>query len=189
MRHFLRLLMLCPGLVLSGPAFAACGVATTVSDDLGAYSSNALKAGAPPYLSKFGGFSCSSASLIRFLPALLKATAASGSVYKLISATSSETVSYQLAAAADGSSPLVPGTATYYVNGAALNLLGSGRTSVPVYVKLSSSTAVTRGVYTGSVAIRWEWSFCSSIGVLNACVGTLEQNLIIPVHSRRLRSS
>ncbi|WP_254603107.1 spore coat protein U domain-containing protein [Sphingomonas bacterium] len=175
MRHFLRLLMLCLGLVLSGPAFAACGVATTVSDDLGSYSSNALKAGAPPYLSEFGGFSCSSASLIALLAGnYLKATVASASVYKMTSATSSDTVSYQLAAAADGSSPLVPGTATYYVNGTALNLLGSGTTSVPIYVKLASSTAVAPGTYTGSVAIRWDWSFCSLIGALNACVGTLD---------------
>ena len=175
MRTIVRLLMLCAGLVLAGPAFAACGVATTVADDLGSYSPNALKAGAPPYLSEFGGFSCSSASILTLLTGnYLKATVASGSVLQLTSATSSDTVTYLLAASSNGTGPLVPGTATYYVNGTTLNLLGSGTTSVPVYAKVSSSAAVAPGTYTGSVAIKWDWSFCSLIGALNACVGTLD---------------
>ena len=175
MRSLIRLLMLCAGLVLAGPAFAACGVATTVGDDVGSYSPNALKAGAPPYLSEFGGFSCSSASILTLLNGNhLKATVASGSVLTLTSATSSDTVTYLLAAASNGTSPLVPGAATYYVNGTTLDLLASNTTSVPVYVRLSSTNAVAPGTYTGSVAIKWDWSFCSLIGALNACVGTLD---------------
>ena len=175
MRTIFRLLMLCAGLVLAVPAFAACGVTTTVADDLGSYSPNAIKAGAPPYVAAFGGFGCSSAAILTLLSGnYLKATVASGAVLKLTSTSSADTVTYQLSGAADGSSPLVPGTATYYVNGSVLNLLGSGTTSVPVYVKLSSATAVAPGTYTGTVAIKWDWYFCSLLGALNACVGSVD---------------
>ena len=175
MRTMVGLLMLCVGLVVAGPAAASCGVATAVSDDFGTYSPNALKAGAPPYLSEFGGFNCSTASIVTLLAGnYLKATVASGSVLTLTSAMTPNTVTYLLAAAPDGTSPLVPGTATYYVNGTTLNLLGSGTTNVPVYAKVSSTTAVAPGTYTGSVAIKWDWSFCSAIGALNACIGTLD---------------
>ena len=175
MRTIFRLLMLCAGLALAGPAAAACGVATTVSDNLGSYSLNAIKAGAPPYVSAFGGFSCSSAALLTVLAGnYLKATVASGSVLKLTSATSSDSVTYQLAAASDGTSPLVPGAATYYVNGTTLTLLSGGTSSVPVYVKLASATAVAPGTYTGSVAIKWDWYFCSVLGVGTLCAGTVD---------------
>ena len=176
MRTFFRLLLLCAGLAVAGPAFAACDVTTTVADDLGSASPNALNAGAVPYGAAAGGFGCTNGSLLTLLSGnYLKATVAAGSALTLTSTTTSNTVTYALAAASNGSSPLVPGTATYYVNGTVLSLLGGNTTSVPVYVKPSAATAIAAGTYKGSVQIRWDWYFCSLIGALNACIGTLDQ--------------
>lgn len=165
-------------LVLGGAAEAACGVTPAVADDLGSFSPNALKAGAPPYVAGFGGFSCSTIPVATLLVGnYLKATVAPAAVLKLTSTTTSDSVNYTLSATADGSAPLVPGTATFYVSGTVLNvlgLLGSSPINVPIYAKPSAATTISPGTYTGSVSIKWDWYFCSFVGALNACVGTLD---------------
>ena len=177
-RTVCRLLALCVAMVVGGTAQAACGVATTVAADLGSLSPNALKAGAPPFAAVFGGFSCTTVPVAALLTGnYLKATVASGSVLKLSATTTPDTVSYALSATANGSAPLNPGAATFYVNGTVLNvlgLLGPGQVDVPVYVKPQAATTIAPGTYKGSVAIKWEWYFCSLVGALNACIGTLE---------------
>lgn len=177
-RSVWRWLAIGVAMLTAGTAHAACGVATTVADDLGSFSPNALKAGAAPYVNTFGGYSCTTVPVATLLTGnYLKATVASGSVLKLTSTTTADSVTYALAAAADGSSPLVPGTATFYVNGTVLNvlgLLGPGAVNVPIYVEPSAATTIAPGTYTGSVTIKWDWYFCSVIGALNACVGTLD---------------
>lgn len=176
MRSFLRLLLLCLGLVLAGPAFAACDVAAAVADDLGSDSPNALKAGAPPYVMVPGGFACSSASTLTLLSGnYLKATVAAGSALTLTSTTTSDTVTYKLAAAAGGTPQLVPGTAVYFINGAVLNLMVNGANSASIYVKPSSAATIAPGTYKGSVPIRWDWYFCSALSAANLCIGTVDQ--------------
>ena len=172
--------MLAASLFFVGAAHAACGVAATTAGDLGSQSPQALKAGAPPFQEIFGGYSCATVPVASLLTGnYLKATVAAGSVLKLSSTTTADTVSYALSATANGSAPIVPGTATFYVNGTVLNvlgLLGSGAVNVPIYVKPSAGQTIAPGLYTGSVAVRWDWYFCSVVGALNACLGTLDAN-------------
>ena len=175
-----RGLMLLAGILVAGSAQAACGVAVATSGDLGSQSPQALKAGAPPYVGIVGGFSCPTAPFVVLLNGnYLKATVASGSTLKLTSTTTTDTISYSLSATANGSAPLVPGTPFFYINGTVLNVLGlfgPGAVNVPIYVKPSAAQAVAPGIYTGSVSIKWDWYFCSLLGVLNACIGTEDSN-------------
>lgn len=170
--------MLLMSLCIAGSAQAACGVAVVGSADLGSQSPQALKAGAPPYLGVPGGFTCSTVPVATLLAGdYLKATVASGAVLKLTSTTTADSVGYTLSAAANGSAPLVAGTPFYYVNGTVLNVLGlfgSSSVNVPIYIKPSTAQTIAPGTYTGSVTIKWDWYFCSLVGALNVCVGTLD---------------
>lgn len=172
--------MLLAALVVAGTAQAACGVTAAFSGDLGAQSPAALKAGAPPYIGVSGGFSCPTPPVATLLTGdYLKATVASGSPLKLTSTTTTDSVGYTLSAGSTGGSPLVPGTAFFYVNGTVVNvlgLLGPGAVSVPIYVKLAAGQTIAPGTYTGNVSIRWDWYFCSLLGALNVCVGTLDSD-------------
>lgn len=176
MRILLRWLLVCAGVLFATPAFAACSVTTPLSAAIGSDSSNALKAGVAPYTSTFGGFTCTSSSILTLLSGnYLKATIAAGAPLTLTSTTTTDTVTYKLAASSDGSNQIVPGTPTYYVNGAVLSLLSNGTTSVPIYVKPLNTTATASGTYTGSVTIKWDWYFCSALSAANICIGTVDQ--------------
>ena len=162
---------------LSGGAVQACDVTTPTNVVVGNFSPAAIKAAAVPYTSTKGGFSCASANVLTLLSGnFLRATVDSAAVLQLTSGSNS--VSYKLYADANGANELKPGTSTFYFNGTVLNLLnlfGNGAIDVPVYFKLSSADFVPPGTYTGSFSVQWEWLFCSGIGLLGACVGTLDQ--------------
>lgn len=174
----------------AAPALAVCSVGPG-ADNLGSVTAGNLKAtGAPPasavpYGAGTGGFSCTNAGLLTLSTVnYLKATIPAATVLKLTSATTSDQATFKVAAAADGSSPIVPGTDFYFVQGLSLNLLGvigsgSSPMVVPIYIKpASSSTApqVAPGIYTGTFPINWSWFFCSGVyTTLTGCtLGTLD---------------
>jgi len=174
------------------PAMAVCSIGAG-SDDLGTSSPSALKAtggqpavSAAPYVAGIGGFSCDSPGLLTLSGVnYLKATIPTGTVLKLTSATTTDQVTFQVAATANGSSPLTIGTGFYYVQGLSLNLLGIGSGSapmvVPIYIKpatASTGALIAPGTYTGTFRINWDWYFCSgAYTTLTGCtLGTLDTN-------------
>ena len=157
---------------------SACDVTTPTSVTLGSYSPAAIMAGAVPNTRTAGGFNCSSYSVLTLLSGnFLKATIPAGTALKLSSTTTVDQINFKLFADQPGSAELKPGTETWYMNGAVLNLLnlfGNGAIDAPVYFKLGSSNPVAPGIYTGSFTIKWEWYFCSGIGALGLCIGTID---------------
>ncbi|MDF7774300.1 spore coat protein U domain-containing protein [Sphingomonas sp. AOB5] len=153
----------------------ACDVTTPTNVSVGSHSPAALKAAAVPLTPTLGGFSCSSANILTLLSGnFLKATVPADTVLKLSSATTADTVPFKLYADAAGTNELKPGTEAYYINGTLLNLLnlfGNGAIDVPVHFKLATEGYVAPGTYTGSFSIRWDWYFCSGIGLLGLCIG------------------
>jgi hypothetical protein len=158
----------------------ACDVTTPTNVTVGtSFSPSAIKAGMVPYTKTLGGFSCSSVNILTLLSGnFLKATVASGATLQLTATGTSDVVTYKLYADSTGTNELKPGVEAFYINGTVLNLLnlaGNGAIDVPVHFKLASSGFVTPGTYSGSFSIKWDWLFCSGIGVLGACIGTPDQ--------------
>jgi len=165
-------------------AWAACAVTNTGPTALGTYSPPALVNGAPPYSAVPGGFDCPGTVISLLSGNFLRATVASADGFKLTSTNAADTVTARYVVAADsaGTYPFTPGTPFVYMNGGIINLLGLlGGTArnVQVYARPSSLTAVKPGTYTGSFTIGWEWRFCSLLGLLGACVGTLDQSSVV----------
>ncbi|MBE2991756.1 protein CsuE [Sphingomonas sp. CFBP 13603] len=174
-------------LAMPSSAWAACTVTSPSPTALGTYSPPALVNGAPPYVDVPGGFDCPSTVISLLGGNYLRATVTSPDGFKLTSTNPANTVTakYVVAADAAGAYPFTPGTPFVYMNGGVINLLGLlGGTArnVQVHVRPSSTAAVAPGTYTGSFKIAWEWRFCDVLGLLGACVGTLDQNpATIPV--------
>lgn len=157
----------------AAPAWA-CDVAATTSTTLpGSYSPAALRAGAVPFLRASGGFGCDGNSIVALLSGnYLRAKVASGAVLKLTSATG-DIVTYTLAADSGGATPLPPGTSVTYMQNTTVNvagLLGSDIANVPVYARPAAAGPIAAGTYTGSVSIRWDWSFCRGVSATNVCI-------------------
>ncbi|VVT01557.1 conserved exported hypothetical protein [Sphingomonas aurantiaca] len=162
-------------------AWAACAVTNTGPTALGTYSPPALVNGAPPYGAVPGGFDCPGTVISLLSGNFLRATVTSADGFKLTSTNAADTVTarYVIAADSAGAYPFTPGTPFVYMNGGVINLLGllgGAARNVQVYVRPSSLTAVKPGTYTGSFTIGWEWRFCSLLGALGVCAGTLDQS-------------
>nr|WP_295112732.1 hypothetical protein [uncultured Caulobacter sp.] len=156
-------------LACASGASAACTASTTATGTV-TYSPNAAVAATPSFA---GGFGCSGgAALTLFGSNYLKATISNANSYKLTKSGAPDLV-YTLSANASGSVQL-SGTTAYYINGATLDVLGltgSIPASVPIYIKPTTLGAVKSGVYTGAFRVTWEWWFCPSVSVGNACIG------------------
>jgi hypothetical protein len=166
-------------IAVPGTAWAACGVAKTSSADVGTFSPAALYStdtvpSAMPYVATTGSFGCANTTLLALMSNdSLVATVKAGTVLTLKSGTS--TATYLLAADQGGQYPLVPGTPRTLVNGTGLALLSNGRAAVPIYLKARSTTSLAPGVYTGSFEVKWDWSFCTllgldALGLVNICL-------------------
>ena len=166
-------------IAVPGTAWAACGVAKTSSADVGTFSPAALYStdtvpSAMPYVATTGSFGCANTTLLALMSNdSLVATVKAGTILQLKSGTA--TATYLLAADPAGQYPLVPGTSRTLVNGTGLALLSNGRAAVPIYLKARSTTSLAPGVYTGSFEVKWDWSFCTllgldALGLVNICV-------------------
>lgn len=173
-----RLLLGAAALAWASTGYAACDTVNPTNVSGGPVSPAAIKASAVPLSSArtSGGFGCTSGTGISLLStSFLKATVASGASFTLTSGAN--TVTYKLYADAAGANELKANVATFYVNGTSVNLLSltGSPIDVPIYFKLSSASLVPAGTYTGSIQIKWDWYFCSLLGIGTACIGTVDQ--------------
>lgn len=158
-------------------ASAACTALPTSTATVGPHSPNAVNGDLAPFSSFTGGFYCSAGSPVLSLLGAnyLKATLTTASP-KLTHTNNTNTVDIQLAAKSTGT-PTIGSSPTFFINGTLLDLLGltgSVPASVPVYIKprmpTTTGTAPPPGTYTGTFTIKWEWSFCTAIGVGDICL-------------------
>ncbi|WP_454717555.1 hypothetical protein [Caulobacter segnis] len=161
-------------LAFASGASAAC-TATPTATGTATYSPNAVTPATP---SMGAGFGCANGSplWISFSGNYVKATITASNGYKLSQAGAPD-INYVLSADAAGTKPL-SGSATYYVNGTAVDLaslIGFAPASVPVYIKPSVSGSVKSGVYTGSFTISWDWSLCS-LALGSSCIGVTDKD-------------
>lgn len=172
-------------LALSCPAAAsaACAIVTPNAITVGAtastsFSPSSIKGSVVPLAAAkaSSGYGCSSTGLITLLgTSYLKATLASGTILSLTSTTTSDTITYKLYADEAATTELKAGIAASYIDGAtSLLTLGSGAVDVPIYYKFASTTYAAPGIYKGSFVVRWDWYFCSLLGVGTLCVGTVD---------------
>jgi spore coat protein U-like protein len=172
-----RLLLGIAALLWSSAGTAACDTVNPSNVTIASASPAAIKASAVPLSSAktSGGFGCTSSAIISLLStSVLKATVATGATFTLTSG--SNTVTYKLYADAAGANELKANIATSYVNGSSTLLtLAGGAIDVPIYFKLASASLPPAGTYTGSVSIKWDWYFCSLLGIGTLCVGTVDQ--------------
>lgn len=171
---------------IATPAFAACAVTPTPpagsppapAFDLGTFSPAALfsaeKPSAMPYVAVTGSFGCNSTALLALMSGdSLIVTVKSDAVYTLKSPAGA-TATYLLAADSGGLNQVVAGTPRTIINGTT-SLLTNTRAAVPLYLKARSTTRLAPGVYTGSFDVKWDWSFCTLIGLnalgINVCLG------------------
>jgi hypothetical protein len=159
-------------------ASAACNALATSTATVGPHSPNAVNGDVAPFSSFVGGFYCSAGSPVLSLLGAnyLKATLTTASP-KLTHTNNTNTVDIQLAAKSTGTPVLVSGTPTFLINGTLLDLLGltgSVPSSVSLFIKprmpTTTGTAPPPGVYTGTFKIKWEWNFCSAVGVGEVCL-------------------
>jgi len=173
----LALLSLTP---LRAMAATVCSVPTPISVSLGTTSSPAaFKAGTPTYVATPTSFSCPSGNVLSILStSYLKATITAPVGGLKMTSGSGDTIDYTVAAKSSGTPAFVSGTPLFLINGAGLDLLGliSGAVAVPVYVKPANTNIVPPGDYSGTFTIKWEWYFCSLLGIGTACIGTVESD-------------
>ncbi|WP_146173361.1 protein CsuE [Sphingomonas faeni] len=171
---------------MATPALAACAVTPTPPAgsppvppvDLGTFSPAALFStdklpSAMPYVAMTGSFGCNSTPLLALMSSdSLVVTVKSGTVYTLKSPAGA-TATYLLAADSGGQNQLAAGTPRTIINGTT-SLLTNTRAAVPLYLKARSTTRLAPGVYTGNFEVKWDWSFCTLLGVkvlgLDVCV-------------------
>lgn len=158
-------------------ASAACTAVGTSTATVGPHSPNAVNGDVAPFTGFTGGFYCTAGSPVLSLLGAnyLKATLTTTSP-KLAHTNNVNTVDIVLAAKSTGT-PTIGSSPTFFINGTVLDLLGltgSVPASVPVYIKprmpTTTGTAPPPGTYTGTFTIKWEWSFCTAIGIGDICV-------------------
>ncbi|NLC22903.1 MAG: spore coat U domain-containing protein [Oxalobacter sp.] len=117
---------------------------------------------------------------------LLTALGTDGYIRALISTTNNSTlvnangdaIPYQIFVDSGYTFQITPGTPINYFNSSLLNLLGligSNNAPLPMYFRTTTGTLnLSKGTYTGTITIQWNWSVCQSINlsldVTNDCV-------------------
>ncbi|SFP93268.1 hypothetical protein [Sphingomonas rubra] len=164
-----RWLLLVVGLGTASPAMAACDVTTPTTVSAGSYSSAGLQAYTAAVRTD-GSFGCTTASLLTLLNGdYLRATLAADSV--LVLSGPGGTVPVALSADAAGARPLTPGATVAYQDGALLTLLDNSNMRPAIFVRARSTGDLPAGTYSGTVTVRWDWSFCTQLGVLGLLGG------------------
>lgn len=155
------------GVGAATPALAACDVSTPTAVSAGSYSSAALQANAQAVRTD-GSFTCTTSPLATLLSGdYLRATLAAGTVLALTGPGG--TVAVTLSADAAGNRPLTPGTVVAYQDGALLTLLDTSTMRPAIFVRARSAGDLPAGTYRGTFVVRWDWSFCTQLGLLGAC--------------------
>lgn len=163
------------GLLLSGPAMAACSVVTSAPASFGSISSMTVRTAAQTSSTTNAGLSCTSA--------LISLLVSSDHFYATITSTQSgmvgptgDVIGYTIYGNNSSSYPITRGT-QFDFGGAggiaqALGLIaGPGAKTVPLYLSSITGSNVAAGLYTETLNIAWNWNYCSGIGIGGICLG------------------
>lgn len=167
---------------ISTAAEAAC---TTSSGPItfARSSSYDVLAGSVPQVSGSAGLACTGAVLSLLSSNTAKATVTSANSFKL-SAGGSDTIPYRASADAGGTVVFTQGSTVDYMSGSILTLLGLGNSpnfTASIYTELTASPNVAAGTYTDVLTVNWDYSVCTGLQVLGACVGRDEAKVTITI--------
>ena len=140
------------------------GVASPAS--YGTISSTLVRTAAQSTSSSNAGLTCTAGGIALLSDAYFKATITSSRTGML--GPTGDVIAYTIYANNSTAHPMTRGQAfDFAVNG----LLG---TSAPSVIPLYFTTAVNNvaaGVYTETLNVRWDWSYCTGLGALGICLG------------------
>ncbi|MCD2324388.1 protein CsuE [Sphingomonas sp. IC-56] len=186
---FQRLGLLSLVLALWAMPASACTVASPPTSDLGSYSPGAIKDLAVTRVGKSGGIDCSGTVLSVLGGNVLTATISNTNSFKLTSANKPDGA-FQVYPSATSQTVFAENVAVNFLNPQVidlLGLLGNSPSSIPLYIKPTSTTALMPGVYQGAFRVTWAWKFCSGVWVGNSCTlgtrteGTQSANIAFTV--------
>jgi len=149
----------------------ACTVATPGTYDLGTYSPGSIKGLAVTPVGKSGGIDCSGTALSLLGGNVLTATISNSNSFKMTSAGKADGT-FQIYPSATSQTVFAEGVAVNFLNPQVLDLLGllgNSPSSIPLYIKPTSTDPLMPGVYQGSFKVTWAWKFCSGAWVGNLC--------------------
>ena len=165
--------MKCPiglGLLCCLAAFeakAGCTVAGVASPaSYGPISSTLVRTAAQSTSSSNAGLTCTAGGISLLGEAYFKATITSSNSGMV--GPTGDVIAYTIDASNSIAKPITRGQAFDFASN---GLLG---TSAPSVIPLYFTTAVNNvaaGVYTETLNVRWDWSYCTGLGVLGICLG------------------
>lgn len=162
-------------LLFSGQAMALCSVVSTTPAAFGSISSMTVRTAAQTSSTVNAGLSCTSA-LISLLVSTDHFYATITSVQSGMVGPTGDVIGYSLYGDSSRSVPITRG-AQFDFGGAAgiaqsIGLIaGPGTKTVPLYLSSITGSNVAAGVYTETLSIDWNWSYCSGVGLGGVCLG------------------
>lgn len=184
-----RLTLLSLVLALWAAPASACTVASPPTSDLGSYSPGAIKSLAVTRVGRSGGINCSGTVLSLLGGNVLTATISNTNSFKLTSANKPDGA-FQVYPSATSQTVFAENVAVNFLNPQVIDLvglLGNSPSSIPLYIKPTSTVALMPGVYQGAFRVTWTWKFCSGVWVGNSCTlgtrteGTQSANIAFTV--------
>jgi spore coat protein U-like protein len=158
----------------AGAAQAVCTTSST-SITLAPSSSYDVQAGGVAQVFGSAGLACSGSVLSLLGVNVANATITSTNGFKL-SAGGADSIPYQVAADAGGTSVFQQGSTINYMSANLLSLLGLGSASAfnaPLYAKLTAAPNIAAGTYTDTLVVNWDYSICTGIQVTGLiCIGS-----------------
>ena len=148
-------------------AKAGCTVAGVASPaSYGPISSTLVRTAAQSTSSSNAGLTCTAGGISLLGEAYFKATITSSNSGMV--GPTGDVIAYTIYASNSIAKPITRGQAFDFASN---GLLG---TSAPSVIPLYFTTAVNNvaaGVYTETLNVRWDWSYCTGLGVLGICLG------------------
>ena len=148
-------------------AKAGCTVAGVASPaSYGPISSTLVRTAAQSTSSSNAGLTCTAGGISLLGEAYFKATITSSNSGMV--GPTGDVIAYTIYASNSIAKPITRGQAfDFSSNG----LLGATAPSmIPVYFTTAANN-VAAGVYTETLNVRWDWSYCTGLGVLGICLG------------------
>lgn len=162
--------------LLSAQAWAACSVAATAPAGFGSVSSVLVRTVSQSSSTTSAGLSCTG-SLLSLLTSADHFYATITSSQSGMVGPTGDVISYNLYATNNpGSAYLITrGTPYDFARNGIIDLLGllggSSPKTVPLFVNTIIGSNVAAGVYTETLSIYWNWSYCAGVGALGGCLG------------------
>ena len=158
------------GLLCCLAAFEAKGGCTAAASaspaSYGTISSTQVRTVAQSTSTPNAGLTCTPGGIELFSTAYFKATITSAQSGML--GPTGDVIAYTLYADNSTAHPITRGTAFDF---AANGILGaSAPSTLPLYLTTAVNN-VAAGVYTEILNVRWDWKYCTGLGILGACLG------------------